>query len=83
VRGGAELRPQQNRQRLFVSFFGARLEFGQGAASDGMLDLHERIVGQAEHARDVLRRHLKGCGADHKRALAELFEGDSVVQTAR
>ncbi len=25
----------------------------------------------------------KGVGADHKRALAELFEGNTVVQTAR
>jgi hypothetical protein len=48
-----------------------------------MLDREERVAGQAEHAGDVARRDLERCGAQDDRALAELFEGDAVVQTAR
>ena len=44
---------QQDGQRLLVGDLRPRLEFGQGAAADRMLDREERIVGQAEHAGDV------------------------------
>ena len=77
------LRPQKDRQRLLVGRLGAGLEFWQGAAADGMLDREERVVGQAEHAGDVAGRDLERHGAQHHRALAELFEADAVVQTAR
>src|SRR5579883_825210 len=73
----------QDGQGLLVRDLGARLEFRQRAAADRMLDRQERVVGQAEHPRDVARRDLEGCGAEDHRALAELFEGDAVVQTAR
>jgi hypothetical protein len=48
-----------------------------------MLNAQEGIGGQAEDAGDVARRHLERCGAQHHRPLAELFEADAVVQTAR
>jgi hypothetical protein len=48
-----------------------------------MLNAQEGIGGQAEDAGDVPRRHLERCGAQHYRPLAQLFEADAVVQTAR
>mgnify|MGYP007122439347 FL=1 len=74
---------QQNRQCLPVSDFRAGLEFRQGATANGMLDCEERVVGQAQDAGDVPRRHLERLGAQHHRPLAELFEADAIVQTAR
>ena len=48
-----------------------------------MLDREEGVVGQAQDTGDVARRHLERLGAKHYRPLAELFEADAIVQTAR
>jgi hypothetical protein len=40
-------------------------------------------VRETKHARDIARRHLEGFGAQHHGSLAELFEANAVVQTAR
>src|SRR5579883_2081336 len=74
---------EQDGQRLLVGDLGALLELGQGATADRVLDLEERVVGQAQHARDVTGGDDERLGAQHHRPLAQLFEGDSVVQTAR
>lgn len=75
--------PQQDRQRLLVGDFSARLEFGERATADRVLHGEEGIVGQAKHARDVARRDFERRSAQHHRALAQLLESYSVVQTAR
>ena len=74
---------QQNWQCLPVRDFRAGLEFRQGAAADRMLNREEGVVGQAQDTGDVARRHLERLGAKHYRPLAELFEADAIVQTAR
>jgi len=48
-----------------------------------VLEYQKGIAGETEHARDVACRHLERLGAQHHRSLAELFEGNAVVQTAR
>ena len=73
----------QNRQRLIIRGLGQRLDFLQGAAPYGVLDHDEGIGRQAQHAGDVFYRHLERFGADHHRALAQLFKADAVMQTAR
>ena len=75
--------PQQDGQRLLVGDFRPDLEFRQGATADRMLDREERVIRQAEDARNVTRRHFERLGAEHHRPLAKLFEADAVVQTAR
>ena len=79
--GGSIL--QQDRQGLPVGDFGPFLELGERAGADRVLDPGEGVVGNAQDPGDVPGRHLKGCRADHHRPLAELLEGDAVVQTAR
>ncbi|MCF8534423.1 MAG: hypothetical protein K9G48_15555 [Reyranella sp.] len=74
---------EQNWQCLPVSDFRAGLEFRQGATADGMLDREEGVVGQAQDTGDVSGRYLERLGAQHHRPLAELFEADAIVQTAR
>jgi Tripartite tricarboxylate transporter family receptor len=74
---------QQDRQGLFVGDLCAGLELWQGATTDGMLDHQEGITRQTQHACNIARRHLEGLGAQHHRSLAELFETNTVVQTAR
>ena len=66
-----------------VGDLGTGFQLGERAAANGMLDREEGIVGQAEDTGDVAGRDLERRGAEHHRALAELFEGDAVVQTAR
>ena len=77
------LRFQQYRYRLLVCYFCQHLNLGQRAAADRMLDHHKRIVRQTKHARDILCRHLKRLRAQNHSALAELFEADAIMQTAR
>jgi hypothetical protein len=74
---------QQDRQGLIVGDLCAGLKLAQGATTNGVRDHQEGITRQTQHARDILRRHLEGLGAQHQRALAELFEAYAVVQTAR
>jgi hypothetical protein len=74
---------QQDRHGLFVGGLSARLKLRQGATADGVLDPQEGITRQTKHARNIARRHLERLGAQHHRSLAELFETNSVVQTAR
>ena len=74
---------QEDGQRLLVGDLRSGLELRQGATADRMLNAQEGIAGQAEDAGDVPRRHLERYGAEHYRPLAELFEADAVVQTAR
>lgn len=74
---------QQDGQRLLIRDLRAGFQFRQRAAADRMLDREEGIVGQAKDAGDVAGRDLEGRGAEHHRALAELFEADAIVQTAR
>ena len=74
---------QQDGQGLLVGDLGPGLELGERAGADRVLDPGERVVGNAQDPGDVLGRHLKGCRADHHRPLAELLEGNAVVQTAR
>src|SRR4029450_9590108 len=74
---------QEDGQRLLVGDLGPGLELGERAGADRVLDLGEGVVGNAQHAGDVLGRHLERCRADHHRPFAELLEGDAVVQTAR
>jgi len=74
---------QQDRHGLFVGDLRACLELRQGATADGVLDPQEGITWQAQHAGNIARRYLKGLGAQHHRSLAELFEANAVVQTAR
>jgi len=74
---------QQDRQGLFVGDLCAVLKLPQGATANGVRDHQEGIARQTQHARDIPRRHLEGLGAQHQRSLAELFEANAVVQTAR
>ena len=74
---------QQDGQGLLVGDLGPGLELGERAGADRVLDLGEGVVGKTQHAGDVPGRHLEGRGADHDGALAVLFEGNAVVQTAR
>jgi hypothetical protein len=74
---------QQDRQGLFVGDPRAGLELWQGATADGVPDHQEGITRQTQHACNIARRHLEGLGAQHHRSLAELFETNAVVQTAR
>ena len=60
-----------------------RFDFRQRPAADRVLDHDERIVRQAQHARDVVRSHLERFSAKHNSALAKLFEADAIMQTAR
>ena len=79
----AQSSPQQDRQGLPVGHLCTCLELRQGATSNGVLDRQEGISRQAQHARNIARRHLEGLGAQHHRSLAELLEANAVVQTAR
>ena len=74
---------QQDRHGLFVGDLRACRELRQGATANGVLDPQEGITWQAQHAGNIARRYLKGLGAQHHRSLAELFEANAVVQTAR
>ena len=74
---------EQDAQALRVGNRGARLQLGPRAAADRVLHQQERVCGETQHPRDVLRRHLEGLGDEDERPLAELLECDAVVQTAR
>jgi len=74
---------QKNWKSLLIGDFGALLELRQGTAPNRVLEFQERIVRQAQHSGDVPRGDDKRLGAQHHRALAQLFEGYSIVQTAR
>ena len=74
---------QQDGQGLLIGDLGPGLEFGERAGPNWVLDLGEGVVGNAQHAGNVPGRHLKRRRTDHHRSLAELLEGNAVVQTAR
>ena len=48
-----------------------------------MLDHQKRIVRQAKHSGNIARRHLKRVCTENDCGLAELFEANAVMQTAR
>jgi hypothetical protein len=48
-----------------------------------VVDEEEGEARKAQHLGDVLRRDFEGPGAQNQRPLTQLFECDSVVQTAR
>ena len=73
----------QNWQGLLIGRLRQFFDFQPGATTDRVFDHNEGVVGQAQHAGDVFYRHLERFGADHHRALAQLFEADAVMQTAR
>jgi hypothetical protein len=74
---------QQDRHGLVVGDLCTCLELQQSATADGVLDPQEGITRKTEHAGNIARRHLERFGAQHHRSLAELFETNAVVQTAR
>jgi hypothetical protein len=74
---------QQDRHGLLIGDLCACLELRQGATADRVLDPQEGITWQTEYAGNIARRHLEGLGAQYHRSLAELFETNAVVQTAR
>ena len=74
---------QQDRHRLFVGHLRPSFELGQGATPDWVLQPQEWIARKPKYTGDIARRYLKGFGAQHHRALAELFKANAVVQTAR
>ena len=73
----------QNVKRLAVGNLRPVLDLRRGATANRVLHQEEGIVGQAQHARDVFRCHLKRFGTEYQGALAKLLEGNAVMQTAR
>lgn len=74
---------RQDIDGLIVRVLCALLNFGQGAAANGMFHHDKAVVRQPQNLRDIFGGHFKRMGTQHHSRFAVLLEGNAIVHTAR